>query len=242
MRKSASHIVSMRLLPLLIIAICVIIITSSCKDEKKNFIDDIENATESPTMLTRNVETFISDSGITRYRITADIWYVYDEAKEPRWTFPQGLFLEQFDNDFRQNSKVNCDSAIYFSNKKLWRLDGDVVMVNVACDSFLTKQLFWDQHTKRIYSDTAFIRIVSKDRTIEGYGFSSNEQMTDYSIKHPTAIFSAKNLRKSPQDSDSIATSTPQPLTHSPENNNNSGKRNNNLKMAASADNNAIFD
>lgn len=241
MQKSASHIASMRLLPLLIVAISAIISSSSCKDEKKNFVDDIENATETPTMLTRNVETFISDSGVTRYRITADIWYVYDEAKEPRWTFPKGLFLEQFDNDFRQNSKVNCDSAIYFSDKKLWRLDGDVVMVNVARDSFLTKQLFWDQRTKRIYSDTAFIRIVSKDRTIEGYGFSSNEQMTDYSIKRPTAIFSAKNLRKSPNDSDSINTTSPQPITITPENKNLDNNRNN-LKMATSADNNAIFD
>lgn len=242
MRKSASQITSMRLLPLLMVAISAIIITSSCKDEKKNFVDDIENATESPTMLTHDVETFISDSGLTRYHITADIWYVYDEAKEPRWTFPKGLFLEQYDNDFRQNSKVNCDSAIYFSNKKLWRLDGDVVMVNVARDSFLTKQLFWDQRTKRIYSDTAFIRIVSKDRTIEGYGFSSNEQMTDYSIKRPTAIFSAKNLRKAPQDSDSIIAPSPQPLTTAPKSDDNSDKRNNNLKMATSADNNAIFD
>lgn len=241
MQKSASHIASMRLLPLLIVAISAIISSSSCKDEKKNFVDDIENATETPTMLTRNVETFISDSGVTRYRITADIWYVYDEAKEPRWTFPKGLFLEQFDNDFRQNSKVNCDSAIYFSDKKLWRLDGDVVMVNVARDSFLTKQLFWDQRTKRIYSDTAFIRIVSKDRTIEGYGFSSNEQMTDYSINRPTAIFSAKNLRKSPKDSDSINTTSPQPITITPENKNLDNNRNN-LKMATSADNNAIFD
>ena len=108
MRKSASQITSMRLLPLLMVAISAIIITSSCKDEKKNFVDDIENATESPTMLTHDVETFISDSGLTRYHITADIWYVYDEAKEPRWTFPKGLFLEQYDNDFRQNSKVNC--------------------------------------------------------------------------------------------------------------------------------------
>lgn len=244
MRKSAIHIDSLRILPILIATFCAVIITSSCKDEKKNYVDDIENATESPTMLTRDVETFISDSGITRYRITADIWYIYDEAKVPRWTFPNGLFLEQFDNNLQQNSKVNCDSATYFSEKKLWRLDGDVVMVNVARDSFLTKQLFWDQRTKRIYSDTAFIRIVSKDRTIEGYGFSSNEQMTDYSIKRPTAIFSAKNLRKTTQDSDSVVAPVPQSLTPAPENNNTSGAKpkNNKLKVATAANDKAIFD
>ncbi|MBR5332293.1 MAG: LPS export ABC transporter periplasmic protein LptC [Muribaculaceae bacterium] len=168
---------------------------SACKNEKKNFVDDVENAHETPTMFTRNVETFISDSGITRYRITAPIWNIYEDAKVPRWTFPEGLFLEQFDNDFQQNAKVECDSATYFSNKRMWRLDGNVVMVNVARDSFLTRQLFWDQQHKRIFSDTSFIRIVSEDRIIEGYGFSANEQVTEYSIKHPTAIFSVDNLR-----------------------------------------------
>ena len=148
-------------------------IVSSC-NEKDSTVKPDKNASESPTMFTRDVETFISDSGVTRYRITAPIWYMYDEAKVPRWTFPKGLFLEQFDNLYRQSAKVDCDSATYFSKKRLWRLDGNVVMVNVARDSFLTKQLFWDQNKKRIYSDKAFIRIVNKDRIIEGYGFSSN--------------------------------------------------------------------
>ena len=42
---------------------------------------------------------------------------------------------------------------------------------------------------------------MSEDRIIEGYGFSANEQVTEYSIKRPTAIFSADNLRRSEQDS-----------------------------------------
>lgn len=190
----------LRLLPIAMALLIVIGVMSACKNKKKNFVDDVENAHETPTMFTRNVETFISDSGITRYRITAPIWNIYEDAKVPRWTFPEGLFLEQFDNDFQQNAKVECDSATYFSNKRMWRLDGNVVMVNVARDSFLTRQLFWDQQYKRIFSDTSFIRIVSEDRIIEGYGFSANEQVTEYSIKHPTAIFSADNLRRQ-QDS-----------------------------------------
>lgn len=193
---------SLRLLPSIVFLI-VLALASSCGEEKKNYIPEIKNANEVPTMVTRDVETFISDSGITRYHITAKIWNIYDEAKVPRWTFPEGVFLEQYDNLFRQSAKVVCDSATFFSEKKLWRLDGDVVMVNVARDTFMTKQLFWDQRAKRLYSDTAFIRIVSQSRTIEGYGFNSNEHMTDYTIKKPTAIFPAKNMQKSAQSTDS---------------------------------------
>ena len=250
--RNLSRINSLQILPSIMAIIIAVITFSSCQDEKKNFVADVENASESFNMYTRDVETFMSDSGITRYRITAPIWYIYDEANVPRWTFPQGLFLEQFDNLFRQSAKVDCDSATYFSKKRLWRLDGNVVMVNVARDSFLTKQLFWDQNAKRIFSDSAFIRIVNKDRIIEGYGFSSNEQMTDYSIRKPTAIFPARNLRKSMQGNDSSKAQplapvkanpyantpavTPPATTPSTPQNNNS-----NLKMATSTDE-AIYD
>ena len=119
---------SLKTLPTIIAVVIAIIATSSCKDEKKNYVEDIKDARESYTMFTRDVETFISDSGITRYHISAPIWYIYDEAVVPRWTFPEGLFLEQYDNLFRQSAKVNCDSATYFGKKRLWRLDGNVVM------------------------------------------------------------------------------------------------------------------
>ena len=193
------RIMAQKFLPAIIGIFIVAMTIVSCQDEKKNVVPSIDNAQEIPTMVTRDVETFISDSGITRYHITAKIWNIYDEAKVPRWTFPYGVFLEQYDDNFKQNAKGLCDSAIYFSEKKLWRLDGEVIMVNEKRDSFLTKELFWDQRAKRLYSDTSFVRIVTEERVIEGYGFSSNERMTDYSIKKPTALFPAKNFRKSAQ-------------------------------------------
>ena len=39
-----------------------------------------------------------------------------------------------------------------------------------------------------MYSDS-FIHIERSDRIIEGYGFESNEQMTDYVIRRPSGIF-----------------------------------------------------
>lgn len=214
MRQSST----LNLLPSIVLIFVLAMAFVACQDEKKNYVPNIDNAREVPNMVTRDVETFISDSGITRYHITAKLWNIYDEAKVPRWTFPYGLFLEQYDDNFKQNAKVMCDSAIFFSDMKLWRLDGDVIMVNEKRDSFLTKELYWDQRTKRIYSDSSFVRIVSEERIIEGYGFSSNERMTDYSIKKPTAFFPARNLRNNPQAASGSATqsasdSTSQPVT-----------------------------
>ena len=141
-----------------------------------------------PTMLTRDVKTIISDSGMAKYRITAKLWLVYDEVKVPVWKFPHGLFLEKFDRKFKIEAHVKCDSATFFQETKLWRLDGNVEIKNVAKDEFLTEQLFWSQSQHKIYSDS-FIHIVKSDRVIEGYGFESNEQMTQYNIQKVSGIF-----------------------------------------------------
>lgn len=175
-------------LPLTAACAVIMSIAAACSDEHTDRVADIDDNESVPTMTTRNVATFISDSGYTRYHITTPIWYVFDEARVPRWTFPDGLFLEKYDDLFRQEATLRCDSAVYFSQKKLWRLDGNVRMRNVAGDRFLTQQLFWDQGTRTVYSDS-FIHIERSDRVIEGYGFNSNENMTRYTVRRPSGIF-----------------------------------------------------
>lgn len=179
----------------------------ACGEEEHSYVRNIGPAT--PTMATLNVNTFISDSGYTRYFITTPIWQIYDEADTPYWRFPEGIELEQYDLDLRPASNMRCDSAIYLSDKRLWRLDGNVVMVNVQRDSFLTEQVFWDQLRREVYSDS-FVHIVRSDRIIEGYGFTSNETMTRYTVNRPTGIFPVEHEPGQDQNApDSAASGAP---------------------------------
>ncbi len=167
---------------------------TSCKEDNPIATADVD-AEHTPTMLTRNVETLISDSGVVRYRIKTPVWYVYDEAEEPCWRFPEGLSLDKFDNFFRREAEVSADSATYFKNKQIWRLDGNVDISNIMKEKFLTQQLFWDQRQHKLYSDS-FIHIETGDKVLEGYGFDSNEQLTRYSIRRVSGIFPANSFRK----------------------------------------------
>lgn len=142
----------------------------------------------SPTMVTDSVNSFVSDSGITRYQIEAPTWLMFDEADEPYWIFPQGLQLNQFDDAMNVAAVMVADTARYFSRMKLWKLDGNVRMRRAGGEKFLTRQLFWDQRNHKVYSDS-FIHIERPDRILEGYGFTSNEQITAYTIRRPTGIF-----------------------------------------------------
>lgn len=186
----------MRLLPLVAAATLIAAtgaVTSGCKEDAPVGTSDID-ASHTPTMLTRNVETLISDSGVTRFRIVTPIWYVYDEADEPYWRFPDGLKLDKYDLFFRKEATVEADSATYFKNKQIWRLDGHVNITNVMNEKFLTNQLFWDQRQHKLYSDS-FIHIERPDKVLEGYGFDSNEQLTRYSIRNVSGIFPANSFQ-----------------------------------------------
>lgn len=56
-----------------------------------------------------------------------------------------------------------------------------------------------------MYSDS-FIHIVRTDRIIEGYGFESNQNMTRYTVRRPTAILPVEQqLGKKHATSDSAA-------------------------------------
>lgn len=141
-----------------------------------------------PVLTTDSVTTLISDSGITRYRIEAKQWLVYDKTERPYQEFPYGIYLEQFDENLNVQASLKANHAHYDENAQLWTLRGDVHALNFEGEQFDTQELKWDQVTHKVYSDSN-IHITREKSIIEGVGFVSNEQMTKYTILHPTGIF-----------------------------------------------------
>lgn len=181
----------MRRLPLLILSLGILL--WGCNNDE--FVARIEiDGNTTPTMVTDSVNSFVSDSGITRYQLEAPTWLMFDDADEPYWLFPKGFSLKQFDDNMQVTSTLVSDTARYFSRKKLWKLDGNVRMRNIGGDKFLTEQLFWNQYSRKVYSDS-FIHIERADRILEGYGFVSNEEITIYTIRRPTGIFPTEGLQ-----------------------------------------------
>lgn len=164
-----------------------------CKEEDRVGVGDAD-AAALPTMLTRDVETLVSDSGITKFKITTPVWYVYDEGEAPHWLFPEGLWLEKYDPDMKIEATITADSATYFKQKQLWRLDGHVDISNTDGSRFLTPQLFWDQRMHKLYSDS-FIHIEQPSQVLEGFGFDSNEQLTRYNVRSVSGIFPTNSFR-----------------------------------------------
>ena len=174
----------------------LLVASAACHEETKVDVARSLRTAEMPTMTTHNVSTMISDSGVTQYKIVAPLWKVYDEGDNPHWVFPEGLYLRKYDRRFNVIATIAADSATYFKNRNLWRLDGRVEVTKVPKELFLSQQVFWDQSKGIVYSDS-FIHIENSTHMMEGYGFRARQDFTEYSINKPLGIFPAErdNLR-----------------------------------------------
>lgn len=166
----------------------LLLVPVACNSDQPQYVAKFKNRATVPGMFTDSVTMLISDSGVIRYRVTSEVWKVYDKAAEPYWYYPKKVYFEKFNDSLRTESLVQSDTAKYFTRRKMWELRKNVVIVNLKGDKFETSLLYWDQLTRRIYSDS-FIRIEQADQVMMGYGFESNEELTVYRIKKPTGDF-----------------------------------------------------
>lgn len=166
----------------------MLFLLSACGRKKNPVTDAITNRDSVPVMTTRDVSTYISDSGVVRYKIIADEWRVYDRLDPTRWTFEEGIYLEKFNNDLSIEATIVADTAYYYDQQELWELRGNVHIENEQDEQFDTQLLYWNQKTKKVYSDL-YIRIRQQKRIITGIGFTSNQEFTNYTIKQTQGIF-----------------------------------------------------
>lgn len=153
--------------------------------------DAIEDRKAMAVLEGDEVTTLISDSGITRYRITAPKWLVFDKADTPYWEFPQGIYLEKFNMELEAEATVEADYAYYNEPAQRWTLIGNVKALNLQGEQFETPLLYWDQKEESVYSDSSIV-ITREVSIIQGIGFRSNQEMTQYTILRPTGVFPIK--------------------------------------------------
>ena len=174
------------------LAAVMFVLFPACSGKGKNLAQAVSENDTLPSMRSLGVSTLISDSGITRYKVEAEEWLIYDKKNPPYWAFEKGVYLEKFDTLFRIEASIKADTAYYHEKKKLWELKGNVQIMSLRGDKFQTDLLFWDEKKEKVYSDK-YIQIEQDDKMIRGYGFESNQDLTEYEIKNTTGIFTIED-------------------------------------------------
>lgn len=181
----------------------ILLFLLGCTGRKTDFGDAITERDSFPAMSTFGVTTFISDSGVTRYKIETEEWLVFDRKAPSYWSFEKGVYLEKFDSIFRVEASIKADTAYFFDKNKLWKLIGNVDIRNQKGERFETDLLFWNQNTGKVYSDKR-VRIEQIDRITIGYGFESDQEMVNYQIKNMEGIYYFDGSAENTAPTDSI--------------------------------------
>ena len=161
---------------------------AGCQERREHTAPAVNPRDSVSMMVSYGVNTLVSDSGMMKYRIVAECWEVNQVRTPSRWIFEKGLFLEQFDEKFHVQAYIQCDTAYYYDEKRVWELRNRVTVHNKNGIIYTGSQLFWDEGKHEFYS-YAPSRVVTPERTLEGRYFRSDERMTRYYVSESSGSF-----------------------------------------------------
>jgi LPS export ABC transporter protein LptC len=107
--------------------------------------------------------------------------------------FPEGLFLEFFDETGKLTSTLSANHAYFFKREYQWRGRGHVEVKNLETQEQLnTEELYWKPDTKRIFTDQ-FVTIREVSDVLYGVGLDAAQDLSQYTIRKPTGTFEASD-------------------------------------------------
>lgn len=165
-----------------------------CEESVEHTAPAILERDSASMMTTWGVNTLISDSGVMRYRIVTEKWEVNTVRNPSRWIFEKGLFLEQFDQTFHVEAYIQCDTAYYYDQQRLWHLKSRVRVRTKDGLRFSSEELYWDQMRHEMYSNK-FSHLVTPQREMQGSYFRSDENMTRYQVSNSKCSFVKSDMQ-----------------------------------------------
>ncbi|MDE5606498.1 MAG: LPS export ABC transporter periplasmic protein LptC [Bacteroidales bacterium] len=161
------------------------VLAFSCRSANKGLpYDDPENA---PVQAVYNSVSAFTDSGRVQMTMESPLMYNYSDEKGTQ-IFPTGvhsIFLNEFGET---NVDLVSDSAINIQDDRMMKFYGNVVVKDYRNgDTLYTEALYWNQQTRKIYSDV-HVRKVSPGLILEGDGFDSDEEMNDVRLRRPRGV------------------------------------------------------
>lgn len=142
---------------------------------------------DGPVRVVENVELFYTEENRVKVKMVAPMAFEFENGDNE---FPDGLYLEFFDETGNLESTLRANEAFYFKKDHLWRGRGKVEVKNLEKNEQLnTEELFWKPAEEKIYTDK-FVTIRQQSDVIYGQGLEAKQDMSDYIIKKPEGEFS----------------------------------------------------
>jgi LPS export ABC transporter protein LptC len=162
----------------------ILLLNNSCENasEKQVVFDStFVKSADSPDQIFKMFEVFFYDSSYKKAKLSANYAKMFFRSK--RTLVDTNVYCEFYDKDgISISSVLKSDSAIVEDDTKNMFAYGNVKVNSDSTKTKLTTQLLqWDNARQLLLTDK-FVRIESPYEIIEGYGFESNLNLSNYKI------------------------------------------------------------
>lgn len=126
----------------------------------------------------RGVQILYSDSARVRLILEAPTMYNYQDPKDPRQEFPDGM-VAYFLDDFQDTTSVlTAKQGTYRRRSNLVTVRDSVVWRSRDQQMLETEELNWDEQRRLIYTNK-FVVLTQPDYIITGYGLESDADFSN---------------------------------------------------------------
>jgi LPS export ABC transporter protein LptC len=139
----------------------------------------------------KTVESYLSQSGEMRAKLTAPLMYRYQ--RDTVYTeFPNTLHVDFYDDSVRVESWLTAKYGIYYDNLNKVFLRDSVTVINMEGDTLRCPELWWDQNSQKFYTDKP-ARLDGKDKHLTGtQGLEATQDLKVIQFKYPIGPFDIK--------------------------------------------------
>jgi LPS export ABC transporter protein LptC len=184
--------INLKIFSLLFFSILIIFINSCEEKLKPNIVADTRT-TEVPTQESWNSTITISDSGrVTAVVKTGHVSFFNNKAE---YILEEGVQVDFFNKHGQHSSVLTSERAIIDDRTKNMEALGNVKVVSDSGTIVKTEKMKWLNDLRKITGDQ-FVTITSPKETIQGYGFESDQNLKDYTIKRVSGQMASDNIIK----------------------------------------------
>lgn len=168
-----------------IFPILLILSVSLFSCEKPEELTEIQEYT-GPLREAENIELYYTELTKVKTKVeAAKVW----EYKNADREFPEGIYLEFYDEEGKTKSTLKANKAYYTKKENLWRGVGDVVVKNMESGQQLnTEELFWQPDKEKIYTEK-FVTIREGDQVLYGTGLEAKQDFSSWFIRNVEGEF-----------------------------------------------------
>ena len=171
----------------IVVFMLLLIAVVSCENDIDE-VDKIVKMGTAPQEELQEVTIVYSDSGYTRAVLISPRLQKFDNPKEEKILFPEGLDLTFYKPGKQAESKMTALYGALDIREKELVLKNNVVFINFTRqDTINTEQLNWSQDSSKVFTDKV-VYIKGKDGVFKSHGMTSNESFTNYKFFNVSGI------------------------------------------------------